>query len=64
MVKDLSILFEGRELSSMFVIDPVVDRVDGDIISSMHPAPFDGQILYSQLNMLVASMKEARRANE
>ena len=42
MVKDLSIFFDGRELENIFVIDTDLERVDGDIVASMHPRPYDG----------------------
>ena len=46
VVKDISIFLQNRELSDIYVIDVNQEAVDSDCLSSLHPAEYDGSVLY------------------
>ena len=61
VVKDISIFLKNRELQDIHVIDLRQEAVDSDCLSSMHPVEYDGSVLYKQLQLLIDSLKQARK---
>lgn len=46
LVRDISIFLKNRELEDILVIDIDEETVDSNCITSVHPKPYDGGILY------------------
>lgn len=42
ILRDVSLFLGNRELLDVFVVEPHVEHVDGESVTSMNPEPYDG----------------------
>jgi hypothetical protein len=61
-VKDISLLLHNRTLEDIFVVEPNADQVHAECVASINPEPYDGKILYAQLEALIVSLKRSRNS--
>ena len=57
ILRDISIFLGNRELLDVFVVEPHMEHVDGESVTSMNPLPYDGGKEYKQLVALIESLK-------
>lgn len=53
----MSALLYNRKLEDIIIVDADASRVDGDCLSSMNTAGYDGSLNYSSLTMLKQALK-------
>lgn len=62
IVRDISLFLKNRERDDIQVIDIDTEAADTDCLACIHPEPpYDGGILYKQLDSLQESLKEYRK---